>query len=283
MQFPDDMKKASDNPEAANIIRHAILMGIKSYKKKFSKYGEIIICCDGGNYWRKDLFPYYKGKRKSNRESSEFDWDFIFSTMMEIREDLKKYFPYKVLCVEGAEADDIIAVLCKYTQSHDLIEEGLVEVRQPVMIISADHDFKQLQKWDNVHQWSPMQKKLVKSADPSRDLIEKILVGDAGDGVPGICSPDHVFMTEGMRQTPFRKARIDDFIKHGRNACKNDNERHGWNRNIKMIDFENIPDDISNKIVSQYASYIVSGDRMTIFNYLVSKRCRKLIEEIELF
>lgn len=283
MQFQCDIQKNGSSPEAVNIIRHAILMGIKSYKKKYSKYGQMVICCDGDNYWRKKHFEYYKAKRKTAREQSDLDWSLIFDTMSSIREDLKEHFPYVVLRVEGAEADDIIGAMCKYTQDNLLIDHGVFEEKQPVMILSADHDFKQLQKWDNISQWSPMQKKVVKSTNPTRDLIEKILVGDAGDGIPGICSGDAVFVTEGVRQTPFRKARIDDFMKLGRGACKNDTERHGWDRNIKMIDLENTPEDIRKEIVDQYESYIVKGDKMGIFNYLVSKRCRLLLSEIEEF
>lgn len=282
MMFPKDMKNSADSPEAANIIRHAILTGIKSYRKQFGKYGQLVICCDGGNYWRKEYFPFYKANRKTNREASDFDWDLIFNTMDELRNDLIEYFPYKVLRVEGAEADDIIGVMCKYTQTNGLIDHGMFEEQEPVMIVSADHDFKQLQKWDNVKQWSPMQKKMVKSANPKRDLLEKILTGDAGDGCPNICSPDNIFTVEG-RQTPFRKNRIDEFVRLGRDACKNDMERRGWDRNVKMIDLENIPEDIQKKIIDQYESYIVKGDKMKIFEYLVSKRMRLLMDSIEEF
>ena len=137
MQFPEDMKKAGNTPEATNIIRHAILMGLKSYRKQFSKYGKMSICCDGGKYWRKETFPQYKGKRKTNRDSSDFDWELIFSTMDELRLDLMNHFPYKVLQVEGAEADDIIGVLCKYTQTHGLIDYGVFEEKEPVMIFGV--------------------------------------------------------------------------------------------------------------------------------------------------
>lgn len=282
MQFKDDLKEGRVNPEAVNIIRHAILTGVKSYKKKFSGYGPIVLACDGQRYWRKDVYPFYKIKRKSARDESSLDWKLIFDTMSELREDIKNHFPYKVIHVDSAEADDIIAVLAKYTQDHELKDVGLFEEKRPVMIISADHDFKQLQKYDNIKQWSPSQKSYVKSSNPTRDLIEKVITGDTGDGVPNICSQDDIFTVEG-RQTPFRKSRIDDFVRRGRDACKDDRERHGWDRNIKMIDFESIPEDVKSEIVRQYEDYIVKGDKMSVYNYLVSKRCRLLLNEIEEF
>lgn len=282
MQFQKDLQVGSSNPEAVNIIRHAILSGIKMYKKQFRQYGQLVICCDGGNYWRKEKFPPYKACRKTMRDQSSLDWGLIFNTMDEIREDLILHFPYKVLRVPRAEADDVIATMCLYTQTHETTDHGMFEDKQDVMIVSGDFDFKQLHKFDNVKQWSPIKKKKVVSDNPARDLLEKVLTGDSGDGVPNICSRDDIFITEG-RQTPFRKNRIDDFAQLGKGACRDDVERHGWDRNVRLVDLTQIPEDIQDSIVSQYESYIVKGDKMSVFNYLVSKRCRMLLNEIEEF
>lgn len=57
-----------------NMLRHMILNSIRSYKMKFGeKYGELIICSDDRNYWRRKYFPYYKASRRKNREESELD------------------------------------------------------------------------------------------------------------------------------------------------------------------------------------------------------------------
>ena len=148
--------------EIKNLIRHVTLSTIKSYKKKYGKeYGNVVICCDGRKYWRRDFFEYYKGMRKANRDKSDLDWTLIFDTLSEMREDIAKHFPYKVMHIERAEADDIIAVLTKYAQDNELIQEGLVEEPQKILILSSDKDFKQLQLHPTVKQWSPMQKKYV--------------------------------------------------------------------------------------------------------------------------
>ena len=42
-----------------DLLRHMVLNGIRSYRNKFSEeYGELVICCDDTNNWRKDSFPY---------------------------------------------------------------------------------------------------------------------------------------------------------------------------------------------------------------------------------
>jgi 5'-3' exonuclease len=157
--------------EVKNLIRHVTLSTLKSYKKKYGKdYGELVICCDGRKYWRKEYFEFYKGMRKSNRDKSDLDWKLIFDTLSEMREDLAKVFPYRVLHVDRAEADDIIAVLVKYLQENLLVQEGLVEEPQKVLILSSDKDFKQLQLFNNVKQWSPMQKKYITATQ--KEIIE---------------------------------------------------------------------------------------------------------------
>ena len=48
-----------------NMIRHMILNSIRMYNKKYrAQYGQMVICCDGMNTWRKQYFPQYKAARK---------------------------------------------------------------------------------------------------------------------------------------------------------------------------------------------------------------------------
>jgi hypothetical protein len=271
--------------EVKNLIRHVTLSTIKSYKKKYGKeYGDVVICCDGRKYWRKEFFEYYKGMRKSNREKSDLDWGLIFDTLSEMRTDLATYFPYKVLHVDRAEADDIIAVMTKYVQDNELVQEGLVEESQKVLILSSDKDFKQLQLYPNVKQWSPMQKKYITATKQEiMDYkIEHIVKGDAGDGIPNILSKDDVFMI-GERQKPMSAKRLQEFIATGWLACKNDDERRNWHRNQTLVDFYFIPDDVSKTIVDSYLNTKPTGDKMAIMNYLIEHKCRLLLDELEDF
>jgi 5'-3' exonuclease len=271
--------------EVKNLIRHVTLSTIKSYKKKYGKdYGEMVICCDGRKYWRKEYFEYYKAGRKKSRENSDLDWKLIFDTLSEMREDLANYFPYRVIHVDRAEADDVIAVMTKYCQDNLLIQEGLVEEPQKILILSSDKDFKQLQLYPTVKQWSPMQKKYITATKQEiKDfMVEHIVKGDSGDGVPNIFSKDDVFVS-GERQKVCSAKRLAEFIENGEAACRNDEEKRNYARNQTLVDFFFIPEDVSKDIIETYLSSKPNNDKMKIMNYLMENRCRLLLDEIEDF
>lgn len=268
--------KTDDPSKKKDLIRHIALSSIKSYKKKYGKeYGDVVITSDGRGYWRKEYFPQYKGTRKKNREQSDFNWTFIFETLNEIRDDLREHFPYKVLCLQRCEADDVIAVLVESTQ-----EFGRHE---PVMIISSDKDFKQLHVYDNVKQFSPMLKKQVtvnkKELHPW--LIEHIVKGDSGDGIPNILTTDDALMN-GERQKTVTSKRLQEFIDNGFIACKTDEERRNWTRNVVLVDFKHIPQEVKDSIMQAYETP-PKGDKNSVMNYLIKNRCRLLLDEIEDF
>jgi hypothetical protein len=271
--------------EVKNLIRHVTLSTIKSYKKKYGKdYGQIVICCDGRKYWRREFFEHYKAGRKKARDASDLDWGLIFDTLSEMRDDLAKHFPYKVMHIERCEADDIIAILTSYAQENELVQEGLVEESQKILILSSDKDFKQLQLHPNVKQWSPMQKKYVTATQ--REIIEykieHIVKGDSGDGIPNILSKDDVFVS-GERQKPMSAKRLQEFIDNGFTACKNDEERRNWHRNSVLVDFDHIPPDVREQVITSYINTKPNGDKMAIMNYLIEHRCRLLLDELEDF
>jgi 5'-3' exonuclease len=275
--------------EVKNLIRHVTLSTIKSYKKKYGReYGELVIACDGRKYWRRDIFQHYKASRKKNREASDLDWTLIFDTLSEMREDLAKYFPYRVIHVERAEADDIIAVLTEWCQTNALIQEGLMEEPQQVLILSSDKDFKQLQlapfSSGNVRQWSPMQKKYVTASKQEimNFTIEHIAKGDTGDGIPNILSADDVFV-KGERQKVMSAKRLAEFIENGKTACRNDEEKRNWDRNATLVAFDNIPKDVKDEIIQTYLNTKPTNDKMAIMNYLIQNKCRLLLDEIEEF
>jgi hypothetical protein len=275
--------------EVKNLIRHVTLSTIKSYKKKYGKeYGEVVIACDGRNYWRKEIFEHYKASRKKMRDNSDLDWKMIFDTLSEMRDDISKHFPYRVIHLNRAEADDVIAVMTEWCQTNNLVKEGLVEEAQPVLILSSDKDFKQLQlapfSSGNVRQWSPMQKKYVTASKQEiMDFtIEHIAKGDTGDGIPNVLSKDDVFVV-GERQKPVSAKRLAEFIEKGKDACRTDEERRNWDRNTRLVAFDNIPEDVKKDIVDAYLNTKPTGDKMSIMNYLIEHRCRLLLDEIEEF
>ena len=267
-----------------DLIRHAILSSVLANKKKFhQEYGEIVIACDDRNYWRRDKFEYYKASRKTNREASDIDWKTIFACMDEVRDDLIKFFPYKIVQVENCEADDIIAVLSKWTQDNDFDQFGIEEIPKPTLIISSDKDFAQLHKYSNVRQYSPMFKKYVKSPPSIQKFInEHIAKGDSGDGIPSILNTDSCLVDK-IRQSPMMKKRLEEFATLGIAACKNETEIRNWHRNELLISFEKIPEEISNKILEEFNKERPKFNRNNIFTYLVKNKMRLLLDVVEDF
>ena len=95
-----------------NMIRHMILNSIRMYNKKYrDDYGEMVICCDGPNTWRREYFPEYKANRKKNRDDSGLDWNEVFRILNLVRDEISTNLPYKVIQLVGCEADDIIGTL----------------------------------------------------------------------------------------------------------------------------------------------------------------------------
>ena len=97
-----------------DLVRHMVLNSLRGHYKRFRKeYGEMIIACDSGNVWRREVFPNYKAGRKKVRDKSGHDWTKIFEIMSKIKNELKEHMPYKVIEIDTAEADDIIGALVK--------------------------------------------------------------------------------------------------------------------------------------------------------------------------
>ena len=256
-----------------DLIRHMIINNLRSYRQKFKdEYGELVIATDNKHYWRKDKFEYYKANRKKARQESGFDWKLIFETLSEIKEELHKFFPYKVINVDGAEADDIIAVL-----SSTFTEE-------PCLILSGDHDFIQLQKYSHVSQYSPIVKKWVKPEGTiNQYLMEHIIKGDKGDGIPNILSPDDVFIRE-ERQKPVTAKKLESWINIDPDAFHMHVEEglaRNFQRNRYLIDFAYIPDAVINNILSAWQQPV--KDRSQLLNYFIEHRMKNLIEHLQEF
>jgi hypothetical protein len=249
-----------------NMIRHMILNSIRMYNKKYrDEYGQMVICADGMNTWRKDYFPLYKAHRKKNRTESDQDWNEIFRILNLVRDEIKENLPYKVLHMEGLEADDIIGSLVLK------------------MIISSDKDFIQLQKYSNVKQYSPIQKKMVSDPNPRSYMFEHIMRGDKGDGIPNVLSPDNAIMDD-IRQSPMTKKKIDYWAENADNLrdVMTSEEYRNYQRNKTLIDLSEIPTELQNNVINTYESQ-KPAMKMRVLNYLIKKRCNHLIEVVEEF
>jgi len=251
-----------------DLLRHTVLNSIRQYKHQFRHvdHGGFVICCDSPKNWRKESFPEYKANRKKRRETDSTDWTSLFEFLHQMIADLREYFPYKVMRVERAEADDIIAVL---TQE---------EMKNPTTIISSDKDFIQLQKYEGVQQWSPLTKSFVKG-NPEESLWEKLIKGDVGDGVPNILSSDDTLVTEGKRQRPVSKKKME-LWKTDRSDWNEDMKRN-FNRNEMMVDLEKTPESIRINIINQFREQVPPHGRL--MEYFTEKRLKNLMEHLDEF
>ena len=257
-----------------DLLRHTILNSIRIFRNKFTKdYGEMVICCDDKNNWRKEVFPEYKANRRKNRENDITDWKTLFELLHEMREDLTKYFPYKVMHVDSAEADDIIGVLVAERQNRF--------PSPPTLILSSDKDFIQLQKYQGVRQWSPLQKKFV-VGDPVESLYDKTIRGDTGDGVPNILSSDDTLITEGKRQTPITKKKMELWRGKKPEEFCNEAMLRNYHRNKTLVDLRETPESIRINIVNQYDNQ-EAGDRSQLWNYFIDNRLKNLMDVIDEF
>lgn len=262
-KVPDEERFGED------FIRHLVLNSVRSYRNKYKdKYGEIVICTDFHGSWRKEAFPFYKAHRKVAREKQKqekgMDWSALFDTISKIIEEIDTFFPYKVIRVPHAEGDDVIAVLSKAFNEKSLI-------------VSSDKDFSQLYKYKWVKQYSPMKQKMLNGIDPYKYLKEHIIRGDKGDGIPNILSDDDCIVN-GVRQKAISKKKIANWLVQDPHDFPDDMKR-GWIRNKILIDFDLIPEKISNAILDQYneEKKYQNGQLM---NYFIKNRLKYLMENM---
>ena len=261
-----DMNMRKSNEVDESMVRHMILNSIRLYRTQFNKdYGEVILTYDSKHYWRREYFPNYKAMRKRGREKDNKDWDTIFSVLNKIKAEFKNNLPYKYLEVYGAEADDIIATLCKTNQD------------EKIMIISGDKDFIQLHKYPKVKQYSPILKKYVNDHNPTTYIKEHILKGDTSDGVPNVLSPDNTFV-DSIRQRPLGRKKIETWLDIHIDDLPEEVKRN-YQRNDKLINLDNIPEELGKEIMFEFKE-APCGDRSKLLNYFIQSRLKNLTNEI---
>jgi 5'-3' exonuclease len=260
-----------DYPELnEEYIRHMVLNTYRKYNSEFrGEYGQLVICNDSSNCWRKKIFPQYKQNRKKSQSNSDMDWDAIYDSLHKIRSEIREVFPYKSVTVETTEADDIIFVLAKHFHK-----------MEKILILSNDKDFMQLGVFENVFQYSPLKKSYISTGNPKMFLLEHIARGDSSDGVPNILSDDDTFMNEEKSQkrltTKVMSKVMDDIVN---NRIQ---ELPFYDRNKSIIDLSCIPVDLEEKILEEFEKPTV-GSKTKVMSYMIEKKLKNLIENIEDF
>ena len=268
-----------DKPDI-NMLRHIVWNIIRSQRKKWSDYDTVVIATDGHKYWRREYFPYYKANRKKDRDASDLDWTSIFQIFDTIKQELVEHGPYPVIQIPEAEADDIIAAfaLNPRTTSENVLFDDEPE---PMLILSGDKDFVQLQAgrpW--IKQYNPVRKMMVTSTNPHRFKFEHIVRGDKGDGIPNILSDDASLVNE-ERQKPIRQVKLDEWYQAGEAAFVNTQLRRGWDRNKKLIDLEEVPEEIQKKTLESFEAQ--SPNKSKLMPFFMKNRMSVMLENIQDF
>jgi hypothetical protein len=263
-------------------VKNYFFRELLNLKKKFSEYGEVVIACDTPNTWRKSYFPYYKIKRAETRKAMPFSWELVLEAIAAIQADIEEYFPYKLLKIDKCEADDIIAVVCRHVSGY---KDGLALNSTPIMIISSDNDFRQLQVIPKLDQYSAASGKFVVESNPDQYLFEKILKGDAGDCVPNILSED-ADIANGIRQSPITKGRIERWTEY---YVNNNGDLHEelsaekFLRNQTLMDLMNcVPKELEVEIINAFET-TKPASKLKLQGYFIKNKMKALFEELQNF
>jgi len=250
-------------------IRKSIVRVLGRISKRFGgEYGKMVLCYDDKNYWRRDVFPFYKKNRKKEREESHIDWDAVFSVLNIIRDEIRKNLPFSVLQIHGAEADDIIGSLCIHNSHKDSPEK--------MLILSADKDFIQLHRFSFVSQYDPIRNRWITNDNPVQYLQEHIIRGDRSDGIPNILTCDDAIVS-GKVQKKMSKDKISALASMDPENFTNYIRLRNWKRNAQLIDFSYIPQSVVERILS--AHHKSRPPKAVSVEYFIQNNIQELLEE----
>jgi hypothetical protein len=222
---------------------------------KFNNVEEVVLAIDDSNSWRKAVYSRYKESRKEKKKDDKIDWDELYKMMSKLANEFKHHFPFKVLKIKSAEADDVIGILTKH-------------MKNPCVIIARDEDYFQcFAKKKNLRVYDPISQTLYSPDDfpDIKDFLMKLVFcGQRKDDIPNIITPNDWGLTEttegkrkpGFGEAAFNKIKDDlkGFIENGYT-----NKLYGrvdlsenLKRNRLLMDFDKIPNTIVDRILDAY-------------------------------
>jgi len=240
---------------------HMMFNTILKLGKRFNA-DEIVLCVDHMLNWRKKLFPDYKAQRKDQKEKDDIDWKEFYEEFDKFVEQCQTYFPFYVLRIKYLEADDIAAII---TQK---------ELSDKKTIVTSDKDYIQLLRYPNVKIFDPIKNIYIKEDDPVRALKIKCLMGDRSDNIPAIKPRTGIKTAEKIADDP---KLLKEILEHPELG---EEYKHNYKRNIKLIDFNKIPNKLVEKTVQKYENYELP-DGKNIFKFLIKNKYRDLLNRID--
>lgn len=248
-------KDEEDQVDKWGILRHVVLSNVFDFIDHF-KPDEVIIACDTGSSWRKDIFEPYKGNRKAKRDEDDFDWKGFYELMHSLAEDISNHFPIIVLGIPRIEADDIISYLTTVNH-HD----------NEIVLLTSDQDFFQLMRYDNVMMYDPIKKKTynMSRGEALHELEKKILIGDKSDNIPN-CRPR---LGPKTAEKILLNEQLDELL-------ENKEFKKRYDENTALIDLTKCPQEYLTQIKEVLRDYEVVGSIKAIFNYFLDHGLRDL-------
>jgi len=295
------MKSISDPNQTSNkediylYWRNFMIGNLFGYVKQFQP-DKLIISVDSRTSWRKQRYPSYKAGRKEKLKESPINFDEFYPIANEFIADLRRILPnVYVIEVDNCETDDVIAILAKEVFYND-----------DVIILSTDGDFKQLLQYSNVRVFNPDSKvkNFVNCLNPKEELNLKVVIGDGGNG-QGDNIPN-ILVMEGYERVGNRTIGVGEkvaqkILENGfdskfviEKVCEKypsiseedakTKIKENYLRNLLLISFESIPVEIKNKIIESYKAYsIKSYIGKNVFDFLVAKKIRKVMDEFQIY
>lgn len=181
--------------------------------------------CKRSSIWRNSVFPAYKISRSDKVQ--EFTFNGIFNYVNDILlPNYAEQYGSKILKVNGAEGDDIIAI-CVTKKFKG--EENV--------IVTADHDLIQLQEYARLVNLKAEELTTDKSTEAF--ILHKALIGDKSDEIPSFAP----------RIGPVT---ADKYINNNELLVEKLQENPEYvenlQRNLEIMDFRNIPKEIEDAI-----------------------------------
>lgn len=243
--YPDfEVNDDYDWLENSIFIKHfddTYMKNLVKFKNMYNiPYENMIIVrdCPRETIWRMNLYPEYKANRKNtcSYKNKKYNIGNIFKHIYnDLYPVLEKQYGFKILKVENAEADDIIAVLANRIRELDS--------NRLIVIISNDNDYLQLVN-EKTLIWSLQNKLLNTKVETTAEeiLLKKVLKGDDSDNIPSLVGN----MNDRELNELIKDRKIlNDWLE------SHPDKKEMYLNNRKLIDFQYIPSDIRKTILDE--------------------------------
>lgn len=207
-------------------------------------YENVVIVrdCPRETIWRMQYYPEYKETRKNTCKfkNKKYNIGNVFKHIYaNLYPEIESKYKIKVVKFDNAEADDVIAVLSRKLRE--------IDENRLIVIITNDNDYLQLVD-NKTLIWSLQNRLLNTKVEKSSQqiLLKKILLGDTSDNIPPCLSE---ISEEDLNVLISNENLLKDKL------SKDEKLKERFELNKKMIDFNEIPDEIKNSIFSEFTDF----------------------------